>query len=461
MKYVLSLIFMCGAGFSHAQVNYPPDVHENGFIMLDVLKPLKYSSKSKEPKIIAPMMHAEDLKLVEQLGLQGAKPLYKFNSRPKSKDQDAPWLSKDFDITRSADAEMVAKLTQRYIFEGWFSGKDLSKNDTHFRSNEERNWCNTPWLNVSEKGREAIHGLTKEFPIRSTTIFKVPDDIEAKELAVTWGLSFFNQKICNQYGSFFKEQNMITQIKNKKPVFEAENGAVSFKLLFNAMPDWQKNMPQWDGAYNWMANVSHARQNDNPKDGDESLRQLMNIPLVQIDVGLRDSRLKGTNPLFKNWIMMSYYYDKDYTNELLADMQIPEALKHMRPFGLQYGLDAGQSIIFQGANNNHRPGYNGGDRTELPYSQTRLNGPVDNTVSSCLGCHAQSGLSVGLEKGESLKNRQGAPLRGMGFMTNDDYAVYAQRLKNGGFDFNMQLDKAMRNFALSKNKKINGEAPVK
>lgn len=456
MKIQLIVLMSCLISMtSLAQVNYPPPVHENGFIVLDVLTPQKYTSKQNTEKVTVPIMRAQDLEQVRKMGLEPYRPLFKFNAPAKANDSVEPWLGKDLDVTRPQDAELVAKILQRYVFEGWFAGKDLEKNDTHFRDNDQRTWCQTPWLNISEKGREAIHGLTKEFPIRSTTIYTVPQEVEDKEQAVTWGLSFFNQKVCQSYKDFFKEKNMIEQIRTKKPLFEAQDGAVSFKLLFNAMKNWRSVMPQWEGAYNWTAHVSHARQNDLKKDGDESLRELLNIPLVQIDIGLRDSRLKGTRSDLKNWVMTSYYYDKNYTNEFLADMKIPEALKHMRPIGLQYGLEAGETVIFPGSDNNHRPGYNQGDRTELSYDKTRLNGPVDNTVSSCLGCHAQSGINFGLPDGQKVSGA------GLGFLNQQEYARFSQQVGQGGFDFNMQVDKAMRNFALSKKQKINGPAPVK
>lgn len=204
-------------------------------------------------------------------------------------------------------------------------------------------------------------------------------------------------------------------------------------------------------AYNWWAHVSHARQDDGKTPKDESIRQLMNVAHVQMDISLRDSRLKGTIPLLKNWIMTTYYYDPNYTNKALVDMKIPEALKHMRPVGLQFGLDAGQSHIFPGAKNNHIPPdyakapLNADLPPELDHLKTRLNGPVDNIQSSCLGCHAAAGMrfNAGLMR-RTIKNPP------MTFMSNQQYADYRKTLASGGtagdFDFNMQLDKAMRNF---------------
>ena len=449
--------------------NYPNDNAENGFVVLDVLQPTKVSKKSD--KVIQPLMCPEDLAKVKELKLQPYNPLYKFvedqqtvakkaKNRAKNKIKEEPWVGQDLDVSNIQDAEKLAKILQRYIYEGWFDADKTpakTQYETHFRSNGLRTWCHTPWLNVTEKGREAIHGLTKEFPIRTTHVYTVPRETEVTEDAVTWGISFFNNPVCGEYANFFNEKNsMLPTITEMKPEFKTPDGGLAFKLLFNTMPDWRNQMRgQWSSssqnleAYNWWTHVSHARQDDKPANGDESLRELSNGALVQIDISLKDSRLKGTNPLLKNWIMLTYYFDPNFKNEYLTDMNIPEALKHMRPVGLQFGLGAGESHIFDGAHNNHllkalKPGNE--LPPELPPTATRLNGPVDNINGSCLGCHAASGLrfNVGPQTGSSKRPP-------MTFLSNEDYVAFLKDMKkhpsvSGDFDFNMQLDKAMRNF---------------
>lgn len=458
------------AGEGVCQNNYPSDSFENGFIVLDVLEPKRFGNK--EEKIVNPIMCQKDMDKVRELGLQPYSPMFKFGKKAKAKDSVEPWLNKQLDVTKKEDAEKVASILQRYVLEGWFENdKTNSKknSETHFRENNIRTWCNTPWLNVTEKGREAIHGLTKEFPIRTTSVYTVPADIEKSEDAVTWGIAYFNKPVCDGYVKFFDQQDMIRQMRDNAPNFVGGDGAVSFKLLFNAMKDWRVHMKgQWTSdkleAYNWWAHVSHARQDDNYNNGDESIRELMNVAHVQMDISLSDKRLKGTNPVLKNWIMTTYYFDPNYTNPYLADMDIPEALKHMRPVGLQYGLNAGETHIFDGSDNNHRPGkFNGGDGTELPYTQTRLNGPVDNIEGSCLGCHAASGMRFNpapmaeTKKPRPQQDRSQFPP--MTFMTQKSYVDYISgKGRSGSFDFNMQLDKAMRNFVNSKGEKIHPEA---
>jgi len=450
-------------------VNYPADNAENGFVVLDVVQPTKLSKNSD--KVIQPLMCPEDLAKVKDLNLKPYNPLFKFvedkqtvvkkaKNRDRLKIKEEPWVGEGLDVTNIQDAEKLAKILQRYIYEGWFdSDKTAGKTqyESHFRSNSLRTWCHTPWLNVTEKGREAIHGLTKEFPIRSTHVYTVPRDTEMTEDAVTWGISFFNKPTCGEYANFFNEKNsMLPTITEMKPQFKTPDGGLAFKLLFNTMPDWQNHMRgQWTSSsqdlktYNWWTHVSHARQDDKPANGDESLREISNVALVQIDISLKDARLKGTNPLLKNWIMLTYYFDPNFKNEYLADMNIPEALKYMRPVGLQFGLNAGQSHIFDGSRNNHlvkKVPLGDSLPPELDRFSTRLNGPVDNINGSCLGCHAAGGLRFNV--GPMTKTSKHPP---MTFLSNEDYVAFLKDMKknpgiSGDFDFNMQLDKAMRNF---------------
>ena len=205
--------------------------------------------------------------------------------------------------------------------------------------------------------------------------------------------------------------------------------------------------------------MSHARQDDGKTEKDESLRQMMNVAHVQMDIALKDSRLQGTKSDVKHWVMTSYYFDLNYKNEFLDDLDIPEVLKHMRPIGLQYGLDAGESHIFKDAKNNHFPSSKKiplGEPLppELDRLQTRLNGPVDNISGSCLGCHATSGIRFN-ERPMTKK----WPYPPMVFTSQAQYNEFQKNLKKkpnitGDFDFNMQLDKAIRNFLNSKRDKI-------
>jgi len=431
--------------------------------MLDVLTPVPYNLRELN-KIVNPVMTPEDLAKVHAAKLTPFHPLYDFNAPAKSLDTDEPWLGLNLDVTKIQDAEKLVKILQRYVYQGWFEkdqSPDKSDYNNHFRENPYRTWCQTPWLNVTEKGREAIHGLTKEFPLTSSPAFKVPEEIDKNGLAYSWGLAFYNRRFCEVYDQFFRPRNTLSfqdsegklaeQIRNHSINIKAKDGSVNFKLLFSAMQDWREQMKdQWQGAYNWDAHVStNHKVIPGSAELDQSRRSIMNIPHIQMDVGFKDSRIAGTRDELNYWVMMTFYYDPTYSgNELLNDLNIPEPLKYMRPVGLQYGINAGESHIFPGAKNNHRP--NG---VELPYTATRLNGPIDSSPTSCMGCHSQSGISFGLYPQADGK-AVFAPW--FGFLTQQDYDHFLSPEMGTGvsFDFNMQLDEAMKNFAKAKANRI-------
>lgn len=464
--------------------NYPLDKFSTGYVLLDRLDERMIGQRvdksgEKIKDLVKPIMFQEDKDRVREYNLQQFEPLYYFNkhahnlpldeqfNNDKQGKSKLPWLlDQSLNVTNKEDAEKIVKILQRYAYEGWFDTdktEDKSNYEIQFRENKERTWCHTPWLNITEKGREAIHGLTKEFPISTTSVYTIPEDIEKNKTAVTWGLAFFNKPVCNSYASFFRQGDMINQLRETNPTFNSGDGAVSFKLLFNTMDDWRTKMKgQWTKdnleAYNWWAHVSNANQDSKNPSKANSVRKIRNIAHVQMDIGLKDSRLAGTKKALQHWVMTTYYFDPAYTNEYLKDMNIPEPLRHMRPVGLQYGLDAGESHIFEGAHNNHRPGEKfGGNGTELPYERTRLNGPVDNVEGSCLGCHATAGLRFNPKpmeesrKEAALQNRKQFPP--LSFMTEAEYLKFTLD-KKGNFDFNMQIDKVMRNFLNSKADKI-------
>lgn len=82
---VLSIAFVCAivtlASFSEparavesSAPNHPPDKHENGFIMLDVLEPTPYNSKKNQPKMVLPLISSADKALADRLGLVQYRP---------------------------------------------------------------------------------------------------------------------------------------------------------------------------------------------------------------------------------------------------------------------------------------------------------------------------------------------------------------------------------------------------
>lgn len=383
------------------------------------------------------------------------KGLYDFNAPEKKGDLLEPWLTpsktkdgkgfSELDITNKEQALIFAKIMQQYVYEGWFNKENALTPDHQFRENEYRTWCSTPWLVDGPKGREAVHGLTKEFPMHPNPIYAAETSkknskgeplFDEKTKPMSWGVAYFNRPVCEAY-----EQIFGTPEKPRLPLnpdVANPDGFVSFKLLFNTLQGWE-GYPAWKGAYSWMAHV-----------GDHmfrSSRTLQRIPHVQMDISFKDSRLRGTNKDVDHWVMLTYVFDASYFDGDLDVAHLPEALRKMRPVGVQYGLERGQSIIFDGAKTNFQVA----DEWIVSGPETMLNGPADNPKSSCLGCHAAAGFD------EVTTEFFGASALSLFPNTEDSWKFtlykneHYQHLKNRygqGFDFNRQTEIAYKRYIL-------------
>jgi hypothetical protein len=104
-----------------------------------------------------------------------------------------------------------------------------------------------------------------------------------------------------------------------------------------------------------------------------------------MDIAVKGKGLIGSRPENNNWVMMTYYFDRAYTNNDPDFASFLPPLRHMRPMGVQFGFAANQSMVFDGARTNSQPGF--------------LSGPADSAKVSCLSCHATAGTSAPLIPG--------------------------------------------------------------
>jgi hypothetical protein len=165
------------------------------------------------------------------------------------------------------------------------------------------------------------------------------------------------------------------------------------------------------------------------------------VRLLQMDVAVRDPRATETG-----WVFATFAYDKDSTQS--------NPWLRMAPVGLMWGNDPtaalGQTItqsLFSGQApayaNNHK-GYGG-----------RLNGPVDNPISSCLSCHstAQSPTSASITFGTGCSDSQklhwfrnllGTEAFGRGATTNNACDVSPMSPAPTPLDYSLQLSQTVR-----------------
>ena len=194
------------------------------------------------------------------------------------------------------------------------------------------------------------------------------------------------------------------------------------KLLFTAAPVDQ--VPFLKGTLEWEADVNRSR-------GTEARPKLR---LLQIDVAVRDRRADSTT----GWVFGTFVYNGDSPGDTVWERMIP--------IGAMWGNDPDRLV-------DHGPLLETAVNAEaLPLVQhlgfeDRLNGPVDNRISSCLSCHSTAEIP------EDLSERRTPPLP-----PSSDPAVIARYFRNIeaqtpfttgrlSVDYSLQLQNGIANWA--------------
>ncbi len=293
-----------------------------------------------------------------------------------------PWHG--LDLLDPKEALLFALLAQKYVYEN-MANQNVTNRDENFiaAKNKSRYWCHMPWMNVGVNGREAIHGLTQERDLKSSTL--VPTFKNATP-GTNWGLAFFNTEGCQTirdiFGSAKNPKVNPDFTKNSFP-----NETFITKILFTSA-----NFPEIENAYKWNAHVNEVGSTE---------RSIRTVRHIQMDIAVKDTSLKGVSPDLQNWAMSAFYYDAsfDYDKEykellgiehpIKAIPNLPPELLKMRPIGIQTGysdpVKSRDTILFPGS---HTNGVGG-----------RLNGPADNPKTSCLGCHGPAGTQARMVPG--------------------------------------------------------------
>lgn len=328
-----------------------------------------------------------------------------------------PWTG--LDLRDKKQALKFILMVQLYFYEN-MANQNPQNPDFNFiaQKNKDRYWCHMPWLHVTENGREAIHGLTKERDLVSSP--RIPA-YKNTTPGSNWGVAYFNEPACKNIGNVFgTAQSPLKEPDFSKSVFD--DGTVIVKMLFTTA-----DFPEIKNAYQWKGTVSGPG---------ETNRRVQPLRHIQMDIAVKDSSLKGTLDAIDHWVMAGFYYDenfdfdKEYSqvlgikNPLMGLPNIPKELFKMRPIGVQTGFDgpdSGDTVIFPGAYANGSGG--------------RLNGPADNPKTSCLGCHGAAGTGASMVPG---------------FLSLRMFEPYKEKT---GLDFNQQFALAQENYDTEMGKK--------
>ena len=259
--------------------------------------------------------------------------------------EEYPWAT----IAFKTEPEKYLEAVLDYVYEGNIAI------DWEVQKNPIRKWYHAPWMHWGSRGREFIHGLTHE------------RDSEPKELAPTqtsrfqnWAVGFYNAPGGYVLGQVWADHEAPDPSKSMFP-----DGAVSAKLLFTAATI--DEVPFLENSFEWQANIL----NYNSKRAPQMVR------LLQIDIAVRERRTDDKT----GWVFGTFIYNRDATGDT--------PWEKMLPVGLMWGNDPGitPEMVEQGTRLK-QTWLNPEVKLEHYGWANRLNGPVDNPISSCLSCHA-------------------------------------------------------------------------
>jgi hypothetical protein len=258
--------------------------------------------------------------------------------------------------------------------------------DWRVEKNKVRRWYHMPWQHYGPAGREGIHGLTQEAPVRPNQLAATQSFGDGSAYAV----GFYNDRGAYAIGQVWKDHEKPDPKPAGDPGFP--NGTVVCKNLFLDMPPEiaAAQVPSLANPVEWQAYTVDA--NSKPP-----TRSVKEVSLIQMDIMIRDVRAPY------GWIFGTFQYN--------GQLKKAEPWENLVPVGLMWGNDPD---LAENLDNVPEPDEDGGypplgpwkstpinnalqetvinpDSSELPPThlgwEGRLNGPVDNPRSSCMSCH--------------------------------------------------------------------------
>lgn len=275
---------------------------------------------------------------------------------------DGPWSAYDFHVPAQRPAYLNA--IRDYVLAG------MIEVDFVAQRNRTRRWYHVPMMTADPfSRREPYRGLTKERPLNANDHGWIVPGNTLQSFAI----GYYNNIGGYTIGRVFGDPNPALSDPAQAQFID---GALVFKLLFAEYDPAKIITAQYplDGAPQWQV-----------QDVQAPTAALKSVRLIQIDVAVKDPRATQTG-----WVFATFVYDE---SKIATE---PVAWRRLAPVGLQWGNDPdvtangvgtldetwiapGLPPIFQGHLGRHG----------------RLNGPVDNPLSSCLSCHSTGQVSPG------------------------------------------------------------------
>ena len=272
-----------------------------------------------------------------------------------------PWLRYD----PRTQTEKYLRAVLDYVFDGNLRADTEASFDLTL--NRKRAWYHAPWQDVGITGREFIHGLTRERVSRPYEL--APQQTHQWS---SYAVGFYNAPGGMILGRIWKDRGAPNAAAAAFP-----DGTVATKLLFTTASEAE--VPYLKGAPRWRAYV-YADANE-PDPTAASPRAVLALPLLQIDVAVKDRRVADAT----GWVFGTFVYGGG------PGGQSGSGWTHVATVGGMWGNDpnySGTGSLSQTWINPsvHMP--------HLGY-QDRLSGPVDYPTSSCLSCHSTGEVPAG------------------------------------------------------------------
>ncbi|MBC7966181.1 MAG: hypothetical protein H7Z17_09675 [Fuerstia sp.] len=311
------------------------------------------------------------------------------------------------------------------------------------QKNAVRKWYHAPWMHPGCGGREFVRGMTRERSSR-------PGELHPNQTKFcdNWAVGFYNPPGGYTVGQVWSNANEPNPSSATFPY-----GTVGMKLLFTTAT--VEEAPFLEGSLEWTANI-YPRTDKNPCGPDGPKRENLTLRLLQIDIAVRDKRKDHTT----GWVFGTFIYDGSATGETPFD--------RMQPVGLMWDDDETVTTDMKRPGVFVNPDLKGGSlnadligdwdpanpkKVRLVHAGLggRLNGPVDNPISSCMSCHGRAGapsqpeVPQGISKPEqyteaAFKQFFADIPPGAAKDTGADGKEYTR------LDYSLQLDVGIRNF---------------
>lgn len=312
-----------------------------------------------------------------------------------------------------------------YCFEGNIKGGDV-EDDFDVAAEDPPRWFHMPWQHYGDSGREGIHGLTREAPVQ-------PQQLAWGQTASgqTYAVGFYNELGGYTIGRVWADHQRPEPTRALFP-----DGTVSFKLLFVDIPPAQ--VPSLANPIQWQAYATTTFTS--------TTRTIEPLALIQMDIAVKQPGSPA------GWVFGTFQYN--------GALGKANRWENLVPVGLMWGNDPDVTVndsnpqpVSTRINPRLRETVINPDTNELPPTHLgwngRLNGPVDNPMSSCLSCHMTASAPASMPISPLFQENPPAP-------SSPEWMRWFQNLRCGDrfdprkkafpTDFSLQLAISIQNW---------------